>query len=85
MIGDYFIPEPVGRVIKRGNVINQNGKIRIESAYKEVDWLASADMNFRPVNTYTGPDGCFYIVDMYHGIIQEANGHRPNRTSVKKL
>ena len=72
MIGDYFIPEPVGRIIKRGKVINKDGKIFIEDAYKEKDWLASADMNFRPINTYTGPDGCFYIVDMYHGIIQES-------------
>ncbi|CAN5180484.1 hypothetical protein BH11BAC6_BH11BAC6_07880 [soil metagenome] len=72
MVGDYFIPEPVGRIIKRGKVINKDGKIFIEDAYKEKDWLASADMNFRPINTYTGPDGCFYIVDMYHGIIQES-------------
>jgi mono/diheme cytochrome c family protein len=72
MIGDYFIPEPVARIIKRGKVINRDGKIYIEDAYKQQDWLASADMNFRPINTYTGPDGCFYIVDMYHGIIQES-------------
>lgn len=72
MIGDYFIPEPVARIIKRGKVINRDGKIYIEDAYRQQDWLASADMNFRPINTYTGPDGCFYIVDMYHGIIQES-------------
>jgi mono/diheme cytochrome c family protein len=72
MLGDYFIPEPVGRIIKRGKVINKDGKIYIEDAYNKKDWLASADMNFRPINTYTGPDGCFYIVDMYHGIIQES-------------
>jgi mono/diheme cytochrome c family protein len=72
MLGDYFIPEPVGRIIKRGKVTNSNGKIYIKDAYHQKDWLASADMNFRPVNTYTGPDGCFYIVDMYHGIIQES-------------
>src|SRR5688500_1377386 len=77
MRGDYFIPEPVARVIKRGKVINRNGKIYIEDAYKEKDWLASADMNFRPINTYTGPDGCFYIVDMYHGIIQESEWTPP--------
>lgn len=77
MQGDYFIPEPVGRIIKRGKVINKNGKIYIEDAYKQQDWLASADMNFRPVNTYTGPDGCFYIVDMYHGIIQESEWTNP--------
>ncbi|MBX2901021.1 MAG: c-type cytochrome [Cyclobacteriaceae bacterium] len=85
MVGDYFIPEPVGRVIKRGKVINQNGKIRIESAYVGVDWLASADMNFRPVNTYTGPDGCFYIVDMYHGIIQEGEWTPPDSYLGKKI
>lgn len=78
MQGDYFIPEPVGRIIKRGKVINRNGKIYIEDAYKQKDWLASADMNFRPINTYTGPDGCFYIVDMYHGIIQESEWTKPD-------
>ncbi|GAB3987181.1 hypothetical protein GCM10028807_06450 [Spirosoma daeguense] len=77
MLGDYFIPEPVGRIIKRGKVINRDGKIYIEDAYKEKDWLASADMNFRPINTYTGPDGCFYVVDMYHGIIQESEWTKP--------
>ena len=77
MQGDYFIPEPVGRIIKRGKVSNRNGKIYIEDAYKQKDWLASADMNFRPINTYTGPDGCFYIVDMYHGIIQESEWTKP--------
>jgi mono/diheme cytochrome c family protein len=78
MIGDYFIGEPVGRIIKRGKVYNRNGKIYIEDAYKQQDWLASADMNFRPINTYTGPDGCFYIVDMYHGIIQESEWTTPD-------
>lgn len=78
MQGDYFIPEPVGRIIKRGKVINRDGKIFIEDAYKQKDWLASADMNFRPINTYTGPDGCFYIVDMYHGIIQESEWTKPD-------
>lgn len=34
-------------------------------------------MNFRPVNTATGPDGCLYIVDMYRGIIQESEWTKP--------
>ncbi len=78
MVGDYFIPEPVGRIIKRGKVDNRDGKIVIEDAYQQQDWLASADMNFRPLNTYTGPDGAFYIVDMYHGIIQESEWTTPD-------
>ena len=34
-------------------------------------------MNFRPVNSATGPDGALYICDMYRGIIQEGNWVRP--------
>ncbi len=77
MQGDYFVAEPVGRIIKRGRVVNTNGKIQIQNVYQGKDWLASADPNFRPLNTYTGPDGCFYIVDMYHGIIQESEWSGP--------
>ena len=77
MQGDYFVAEPVGRIIKRGRISNKNGKLQISSVYKEKEWLASADPNFRPLNTYTGPDGCFYIVDMYHGIIQESEWSGP--------
>ena len=77
MQGDYFIPEPVGRIIKRGRVTNQNGKIILKDVYEKKDWLASADFNFRPINTYTGPDGTFYILDMYHGIIQESEWSGP--------
>lgn len=77
MIGDFFIAEPVGRIIKRGKVLNEDGKIIIDNVYEGKDWLASADFNFRPINTYTGPDGAFYIVDMYHGIIQESEWSGP--------
>ncbi|MHA6247493.1 DUF7133 domain-containing protein [Pontibacter sp. CAU 1760] len=77
MKGDYFIPEPVGRIIKRGEIVNTDGKIQIRNVYEGKEWLASADMNFRPINTYTGPDGTFYIVDMYHGIIQESEWSGP--------
>lgn len=77
MQGNYFVAEPVGRIIKRGRINNTDGKIQIQSVYQEKDWLASADPNFRPLNTYTGPDGTFYIVDMYHGIIQESEWSGP--------
>jgi mono/diheme cytochrome c family protein/glucose/arabinose dehydrogenase len=71
--GDYILPEPVGRLIRRAKVINTNGKITLENAYEQKEFIASADMNFRPVNTANGPDGCLYIVDMYRGVIQESN------------
>ena len=47
-------------------------KLTLENAYQQQEFIASTDMNFRPVNTYTGPDGCLYIVDMNRGIIQES-------------
>jgi len=74
--GDLFVCEPVGRLIRRANVINRNGQIYLENAYQKQEFIASTDMNFRPVNTFTGPDGCMYIVDMYRGIIQESNWTR---------
>lgn len=70
--GDLFICEPVGRLIRRAKVINTNAKITLRNAYDKQEFIASTDLNFRPVNTITGPDGCMYIVDMYHGIIQES-------------
>jgi len=71
--GDLFIPEPVGRLVRRAKVENIDGKIVLSNAYHETEFLASADPNFRPVDSKTGPDGCLYIVDMYRGIIQEGN------------
>lgn len=71
--GDYFVAEPVGRLIRRAKVINTDGKITMKNAYHQQEFIASADLNFRPVNMATGPDGCLYIVDMYRGIIQESN------------
>ncbi len=72
MRGDLFICEPVGRLIRRAKVINKDGETFVKNAYDKAEFLTSSDMNFRPVNTFTGPDGCMYIVDMYHGIIQES-------------
>ncbi|SDS48930.1 Glucose/arabinose dehydrogenase, beta-propeller fold [Mucilaginibacter mallensis] len=70
--GDLYICEPVGRLIRRAKVTDNQGKVTLQNAYDKQEFLASSDMNFRPVNTVTGPDGCMYIVDMYHGIIQES-------------
>jgi mono/diheme cytochrome c family protein len=69
--GDLFIPEPVGRIVRRAKVKHVDGKIILENKYKQAEFLASTDPLFRPVFAATGPDGCLYIVDMYRGIIQE--------------
>jgi len=69
--GDLFIPEPVGRLVRRAKVNHIDGKIFLENRYDSAEFLASTDPLFRPVHTATGPDGCLYVVDMYRGIIQE--------------
>lgn len=70
-LGDLFIPEPVGRLVRRAKVRHNDGKIFLENAYDSAEFLASTDPLFRPVHATTGPDGCLYVVDMYRGIIQE--------------
>lgn len=72
LVGDLLICEPVGRLIRRAKVTNTKGKISLQNAYEEEEFITSSDMNFRPVYTQTGPDGNLYIVDMYRGIIQES-------------
>lgn len=71
--GDLFIPEPVGRLIRRAKVKIEDGKKVLYNAYDKAEFMASTDLNFRPVQAKTGPDGALYIVDMYRGIIQESN------------
>lgn len=85
--GDLIICEPVGRLIRRAKVANDQGRIVVSNAYPGDEFIRATDPNFRPVNSATGPDGCLYIVDMYRGIIQEGNWVREGsylREIVKK-
>jgi glucose/arabinose dehydrogenase len=73
LVGDYLVNEPVARIIRRAKVVNNQGKTQLENVYDKKEFIASTDFYFRPNNTFTGPDGCLYIVDMNRGIIQESN------------
>ncbi|MEC9348641.1 MAG: discoidin domain-containing protein [Planctomycetota bacterium] len=73
MRGDLFIPEAVGRLVRRAKITNVAGKTVLVNAYKGREFIATKDPNFRPLAAKTGPDGCLYILDMYRGIIQEGN------------
>ncbi|SMC87296.1 DUF7133 domain-containing protein [Pedobacter nyackensis] len=85
VLSDLFICEPVGRLIRRAKVTNTEGKITLKNIFEKEEFLASTDMNFRPVNTATGPDGCLYILDMYRGIIQEGEWTRKGSFLRKKI
>ncbi|MCP5536630.1 MAG: discoidin domain-containing protein [Akkermansiaceae bacterium] len=77
LYGDLFIPEPVGRLIRRAKVNRSAGKTVLTNATPGSEFIRTRDINFRPVQTQTGPDGCLYIVDMHRGIIQQGNWTRP--------
>ncbi len=68
--GSVFVCEPAGNLIRR-YVLEQRGvSFEATNAYDNAEFLASTDERFRPVNLSNGPDGCLYIVDLYHGILQ---------------
>jgi len=71
--GDYFLCEPVGRLVRRAKVDVVAGKRVLRNAHPGSEFLRSTDPNFRPIWSANGPDGCLYFVDMYRGIIQESN------------
>lgn len=68
---NVFIPEPAGHLLKRV-ILEDNGTDRptARQAYENKEFLASDDERCRFVNTYVGPDGCLYVLDMYRGVIQ---------------
>src|SRR5437773_1897098 len=68
--GDAFVCEPAGNLIKRYVLEHSGVSFKAKNAYDKAEFLASTDERFRPVNLNNGPDGCLYIVDLYHGILQ---------------
>lgn len=70
LVGNVFVCEPTGNLIKR-NLVSEKGLYPIaENAYQGKEFLASTDERFRPVWLTSGPDGALYVADMYRGIIQ---------------
>ncbi len=77
--GDYILPEPVGRLVRRAKVTVVDGKRVLVNAYPGDEFITSTDPAFRPVWSATGPDGCLYIGDMGNGIIQESAWNLPGQ------
>ncbi|MFL5618850.1 MAG: discoidin domain-containing protein [Gemmatimonadaceae bacterium] len=72
--GDYFYGEVVGRVVRRIRPEKSEGLTRLRNVYapEKSEFIRSTDPLFRPVEIKSAPDGSMYVVDMYHGIIQES-------------
>jgi mono/diheme cytochrome c family protein len=72
--GDYFYGEVVGRVVRRVHPRQVEGLTRLANVYQpqHAEFIRTTDPLFRPVEIKSAPDGSMYVVDMYHGIIQES-------------
>ena len=75
-----FVCIPEGNLIKHLKINRDPFKISSQPATNEVEFLASTQEGFRPVNLNNGPDGNIYVVDMHRGIIQ----HKAYMTSYLK-
>jgi mono/diheme cytochrome c family protein len=73
LVGNVFIPEPAGNLVRRQVFTEEAGTKSSQNAYDKSEFLASTDERFRPVNMYNSPDGTLYVVDMYRGVIQEGS------------
>jgi mono/diheme cytochrome c family protein len=71
--GQYFYGEPVARIVRQVDAEVNSGLTTLSNVYQPQmsEFIRSTDPLFRPVDMATAPDGTMYIVDMYHGIIQE--------------
>lgn len=72
LYGNAFVVDGPTNLVHR-LIIKDDGTGRIfaHDAYKKGEFLASSDERFRPTALALGPDGTFYIVDMYRGVSQD--------------
>ena len=72
LIGDLLFTEPVGRIVRRAKIVVTDGLTQLRNAHPKSEFVRSTDPLFRPVSVTTAPDGSLLVVDMYTGIIQDA-------------
>lgn len=68
--GGAFVAEPVHNLVHR-DVLSAHGSTFTASRGRDdMEFLASTDAWFRPVNFYVGPDGAMYLIDYYRPYIE---------------
>ena len=79
--GNAFVCEPVHNLVHRLVLTPDGVSFRGERAPDEqgIEFLASRDNWFRPVQVRTGPDGALYVVDMYRFVIEHPRWIPPER------
>lgn len=68
--GAAFTCEPTGNLVHAEVMEPLGATFRSRPMREGVEFLASTDPWFRPVNLTVGPDGALYVVDMYRAVIE---------------
>jgi mono/diheme cytochrome c family protein/glucose/arabinose dehydrogenase len=84
-LGDLFFTEPVGRIVRRAKIVVSEGLTQLRNAYPKSEFIRSTDPLFRPVSVTMAPDGSLLVIDMYTGIIQDAQFVGPESYLRKKI
>lgn len=68
--GNVFVCDVVLNLVHR-DVLSPNGAaLKASRKDERIEFLASTDRAFRPVNMDAGPDGALYLVDMHRVVIE---------------
>ncbi len=68
--GNSFTCDPTGNLVHCDLHEPSGGTFTSKPSQEGVEFLASRDEWFRPVNLTTGPDGALYVVDMHRAVIE---------------
>ena len=68
--GNVFICDPTGNLVHREVLSPSGATMAGRPGRPEIEFLASRDEWFRPVNLEVGPDGALYVVDMYRAVVE---------------
>src|SRR5882672_7740926 len=71
-VGDAFVGDAGGNLVHRKKILPDGAGVKAVRPADEqnVEFLASTDTWFRPVQMANAPDGCLYICDMYREVIE---------------
>lgn len=69
-LGNGFTCEPTGSLVHCETLKPRGASFVGRPEREGVEFLASPDAWFRPVNLTTGPDGALYVIDMYRAVIE---------------
>jgi len=75
--GNAFVCEPVQNVVQRRILVPNDATFIAEYAHTNDEFLAATDPWFHGVFTATGPDGAFYVVDMYREWVEHPHWVAP--------